>query len=456
MKPRILVLDDDQLLLKFIENALQQGGFECELADSLSNAFQAIQESSPNLILADYTLRDGTAFDLLDWLKAEDLNTPLIVFTGMATIELAVEAVKKGAEYFIAKPLDVKPMIALIHRSLENIRAVRRNTAVKRERARYQRDPFLGKSRAILDLKRAAERILDANSTVLIQGETGTGKAVLARWLHQMGPRSGEAFIDLNCAGLSHDLLESELFGHQKGAFTGAHANKLGLLEAANHGTLFLDEIGEMVPLVQAKVLKVVEEKQYYRLGDVRERRVDVQMIAATHRNLRELVDEGRFREDLFYRINALTLSIPPLRERREDIALLTEVLLDQLGWDMKRGTFTLSDRARRSLESYSWPGNIRELRNVLERAVLLAEDGLIDELGLDNQHHQRPWSAVTPSTNKGTLQEMEKAYIEEILDKEGGRVAPTAKRLGIPRSSLYAKLRAYGIQAPSLPNKLN
>lgn len=448
MKPRILVLDDDDLLLQFIDSALRQGGFECELADSLSRAFLAIRESSPNLILADYTLRDGTAFDLLDWLKAEDLSTPVIVFTGMATIELAVEAVKKGAESFMAKPLDVKHMIALIERSLEKVRAMQRNTVVLRERARYQRDPFLGESRAILELKKAAQRIVNANSTVLIQGETGTGKAVLARWIHQKGPRSSEAFVDLNCAGLSHDLLESELFGYQKGAFTGANANKLGLLEAANHGTLFLDEIGEMVPLVQAKVLKVVEDKQYYRLGDVRERRVDVQIIAATHRNLRDLVNEGRFREDLFYRINALTLSIPPLRERREDIPLLASMLLDQLGWDMKRGTFTLSDRARRSLETYSWPGNIRELRNVLERAVLLSEDGRIDELGLESPVHEQPRHSVLPSGNKGTLQEMERAYIEEILQLEGGRVAATAKHLGIPRSSLYAKLKAYGIQA--------
>lgn len=454
MKPRILVLDDDQLLLQFIDSALKQGGFECELAESLSQAFLTISHSSPNLIIADYTLRDGTAFDLLDWLKSEDLRIPVIVFTGMATIELAVEAVKKGAESFMAKPLDMKHMITLIQRALENLRALQKSAVIKRERARYERDPFLGDSAAILDLKRAAQRILEANSTVLIQGETGTGKAVLARWLHQKGPRSSEAFVDLNCAGLSLDLLESELFGYQKGAFTGAHANKLGLLEAANHGTLFLDEIGEMVPLVQAKVLKVVEDKQFYRLGDTRERRVDVQIIAATHRNLRELVNEGRFREDLLYRINALTLSIPPLRQRREDIIYISTMLLDQLGWDIKRGAFTLSERARRALESYSWPGNIRELRNVLERAVLLSEDGLIDELGLEPQPDDLPRCTGMPSGKNMTLQELEKAYIEEILQMEGWRVATTAKRLGIPRSSLYAKLRAYGIQTSTSPDQ--
>jgi DNA-binding NtrC family response regulator len=448
MKPRVLILDDDTLLLAFIDDALKQAGFECEEAESLSAAFLAIQAFSPSIVLADYTLKEGTAFDLLDWLKAEDLSIPVIVFTGMATIELAVEAVKRGAVSFMAKPLDVKHMITLIHGSLENFRAIQRNVAVKRERARYERDPFLGNSPAIGHLKKAAERLLDANSTILIQGETGTGKAVLAKWLHQMGPRSSEPFVDLNCAGLSNDLLESELFGHQKGAFTGAHVNKLGLLEAAHHGTLFLDEIGEMVPLVQAKVLKVVEEKQFYRLGDVKERRVDVQIIAATHHNLREHVNEGRFREDLFYRINALTLAIPPLRERREDIPLLAAKLLDQLGWDMKRGPFTLSARARRELENYSWPGNIRELRNVLERAVLLSENGLIDETGLEHLPHEHRQRPGTISGKPLTLEEMEKAFIEEALELEGGRVAPTAKRLGIPRSSLYAKLRTYGIQA--------
>ena len=445
MQERVLVVEDDASLLEVLSIGLEAYGFDVCLADGVSRAILEIQKSPPTIILADYQLRDGTAFDLLGWLKARDLQVPVIVLTGHARIDLAVEAVKAGAEHFIPKPVDIGLLTTILRRTLENCSNLQKSVANRLERSRYERDPFLGKSAAIVALKKAAQRVAEAKSTVLIQGETGTGKGVLARALHKLGQRANEAFVDLNCAGLSRELLESELFGHQKGAFTGAVANKIGFLEAANHGTLFLDEIGDMDLQIQAKILKV-EEKHFYRLGDVVERKTDMQIIVETHRDLKVLADEGRFRSDLYFRINTLRLRIPPLRERPEDIAIITDKLVEQLSSDMKRRPMEISENARAALQSYAWPGNIRELRNVLERAVLLSEDGVIQNTGLEFEApaHQTP--AEGAALSKLTLKEIEKHFVGEALASEGGNVIRASKRLGIHRSSLYAKMREYGL----------
>jgi DNA-binding NtrC family response regulator len=446
MTNKILVIEDDPLTQDFLVDALGIEGFEVSRADGLSKAFLEIQKSPMNVILADYQLRDGTAFDLLGWLKARDMCIPVIVLTGHASIDLAVQAVKNGAEQFIPKPVDLGYLTTMLHRTLENCRVQQKDVASKLERARYNREPFLGNSLAIRELSKSAKRASEANITVLIQGETGTGKGVLARWLHNTSSRANEAFVDLNCAGLSRDLIESELFGHQKGAFTGAVSNKLGFLEAANQGTLFLDEIGDMDLQVQPKILKVVEEKRFYRLGDVLERKTSAQIIAATHRDLKEMAENGRFRSDLYFRISALRLRIPPLRERPEDIPIITDRLLHQLGSDMKRGALKISDSARLALQQYSWPGNIRELRNVLERAALLSEDGIIRKTGLEFESPSRTGSVINSVFINLTLKEIEKHSILQTLESEGGNVIRTAKRLGIHRSSLYARIREYGL----------
>jgi DNA-binding NtrC family response regulator len=357
MENRVLVVEDDALMLEILAEGLGGEGFEVIRADALSKSYPEILKSSPNIILADFQLGEGTAFDLLAWLKARDIRIPLIVLTAHTSIDLAVEAVKNGAENFISKPINFEHLTTVLRRTLENFRERQKILAHKMVRARYERDPFLGKSPAILELSEVIERVSKTDNTVLIQGETGTGKGVLASWLHKIGSRSNEAFVELNCAGLSGELLESELFGHQKGAFTGAVMNKVGFMEAANHGTIFLDEIGDMDSQVQPKILKVVEEKQFYRLGDVHERKVDVRIIAATHRDLKKLVEEGEFREDLYFRISALHLRIPPLRERPEDIPVITDKLLEQISWDMKRGPLRISDNARLTFQRYSWPG---------------------------------------------------------------------------------------------------
>jgi DNA-binding NtrC family response regulator len=444
MTDRILVIEDDALTQDFLVDGLGIEGFQVTRADGISKALQEIQKSPMNLILSDYQLRDGTAFELLKWLKTRDIRIPVIVLTGHASLDLAVQAVKNGAEQFISKPVDLGYLTTMVHRTLANLRSQERDVATNLERARYARDPFLGHSAGIQELSKSASRASEASTTILIQGETGTGKGVLARWLHNASSRSNSAFVDLNCAGLSRELFESELFGHQKGAFTGAINNKPGFLEAANQGTLFLDEIGDMDLQVQSKILKVVEEKSYFRLGDVHERRTNAQIIAATHRDLKRLAESGEFRSDLYFRISAMRLRIPPLRERLEDIPAITDKLLEQLGSDMKRGALQISDNARVALQNYPWPGNIRELRNVLERAALLSDDGVITKFGLDFEPPSHQNLAAKGASTNLTLREIEKSSILQTLESEGGNVIRAAKKLGIHRSSLYSKIREY------------
>jgi DNA-binding NtrC family response regulator len=450
MRKSVFIVEDDPLMQDFLADGLGIEGFDVVRADGLAKAFLAIRKSLPDVILTDYELRDGNAFDLLNWLKARDFHVPVIVLTGHASIDLAVQAVKNGAEQFIPKPVDLGYLSKTLRRVLDSFLYRNKDLAHKLERARYARDPFLGGTAQMKELERAARRAAGANITVLIQGETGTGKGVLARWLHKMSPRSNEAFIDLNCAGLSRELFESELFGYQKGAFTGAVSNKLGFLEAANHGTLFLDEIGDMDLLVQPKILKVVEDKRFFRLGDVLERTTSAHLIAATHRDLNKLAANGQFRSDLYFRISTLRLHIPPLRERLDDVPILTDAILDQLSVDMNTGPLRISDNARAALQSYTWPGNIRELRNVLERAALLSDDGVIQKTGLDFEASILQDAAPAQSLANMTLRQVEKRCILETFEAAGGNVIRTAQRLGIHRSSLYSKMREYGVTLPT------
>jgi len=303
-------------------------------------------------------------------------------------------------------------------------------------------DPFLGSSAVIRQLRELCSRVLASESPILLQGETGSGKGVLARWMHCNGPRANQPFLDLNCAGLSRELLESELFGYEKGAFTSAVSAKQGLLEVANRGTVFLDEIGDVDPQVQPKLLKVLEDHVFRRLGDVRDRAVDIRLISATHCELLELVRQQRFRSDLYFRVNIVFMRIPPLRERVEDIHLIARHLLCNLPCSNGRSQMRIDDAAMRALERYSWPGNIRELRNVLERASLLAEHDIVKPEHL--QFQSVPPPEVIPTG--GTLKQMEQAYIKHVLLDEGGSVERAARRLGIPRSSLYNKMKRFAI----------
>jgi DNA-binding NtrC family response regulator len=446
MPDKVMLIGDHLHLGEPLEFRLNREGFFAKGVDGISRSFEEILESRPSIILTSYQLDDGTASDLLAWLKSSCLRIPVIVLLSGKSTNLAARAINDGAACAISEPVDIGQLMSEMHASLRNVRIPERDLANRLSRARYVRDPFLGESSCILKLESASNRISEANCSVLIQGETGTGKGVLANWLHKRGPRADQPFVDLNCAGLSRELLESEIFGHKKGAFTGAILNKIGLLEAANRGTLFLDEIGDMDLQVQAKILKVVEEKRFYRLGEVQERKVDVQIIAATHRDLKKEASGGRFRTDLYFRISTLCLHIPPLRERMEDIPLLTDVLLDQFSWDLKRNSVKITDSARSELQRYTWPGNIRELRNVLERATILSEDGVIRQTGVEFEATDCLKIATNAFAGNLTLAQMERHYILLALESEGGHVSRAAKRLGMPRSSLYAKIREHDL----------
>jgi len=446
---KVLVVDDESGVRFGIRDFLEQHGYEIDEADSCQDARHLFRTSRPDIVIADYMLPDGTALDLLPRLREIDSQIPLLVLTAHGSIDLAVRAIKEGAEQFLTKPLELPTLLVILQRLLQKQRTYHKQLASKSRQSRQAIDPFIGTSSAIRALADQARKILSTESPVLILGETGTGKGVLARWLHENSPRADEAFVDLNCAGLTRELLETELFGHEKGAFTSATASKQGLFEVAHRGSIFLDEVGDVDLQIQPKLLKVLEEKRFRRLGDVRDRQVDVRLIAATHQDIGQLVREKRFRDDLYFRISTIPLSFPSLRDRIEDIPTLAQYLLDKVAADLGRGELRLDQGCIRALQAYSWPGNIRELRNVIERAVLLSEQKNITLNDLHFDGHTQV-GATFLDTNL-TLLELEKQHIERVLQEERGRVEKAARRLGIPRSSLYQKLKKHQISTSKI-----
>ena len=440
----VLVVEDEVRIRAALCEFLDSRGIKTTAAGTCKEAEYLCRTQQPDVAILDYELPDGNALDLMPRLRALDDSLPIIFLTGCGSIQLAVDAIKLGADQFLTKPAELPALWLLIQRTLENHRSRQTHLVQKTNANRVKLDPFAGKSESIRKLAELAERVLNTNSPVLIQGETGVGKGVLARWLHQNGPRATRSIVELNCGGLSRELLETELFGHEKGAFTGAIQNKPGLLEIGHKGTVFLDEIGDMESQVQAKLLKVLEEKTFRRLGDVRERLVDIRLIAATHRSLTSLIAEKKFRDDLYFRISTISLLVPPLRERAEDVPILARTLLDRISHEMSLGDIEISNDTMRYLQAYSWPGNVRELRNVLERAVLLGNQQSLEVADL---HFDIRLETPKPTKNGvRTLEEVEQSYIQDVLGLLGGKVGDAAKKLGIPRSSLYSKLRQYRI----------
>jgi DNA-binding NtrC family response regulator len=445
-KGQILVVDDEPGVRFGIREFLEAKGFAVDEAATCEAAESIFGRRRPDAAILDYYLPDGNALELLPTLRALDASVPLVVLTGHGTIDLAVRAMKEGADHFLTKPVELPALLVILERLIETQRTRQRQEAGGRREERRRIDPFALPSTAMHRLAEDAERVALSDSPILLLGETGSGKGILARWLHETSPRSREAFVDLNCASLSRELLETELFGHEKGAFTGASAAKEGLLEVAHRGTLFLDEIGDVDPAVQPRLLKVLEEGRFRRLGDVRDRQVDVRLIAATHVDLAAAVREKRFRSDLFFRISALPLVIPPLRERPEDVPVLAAMLLERIALDLGRRGLQLSPEAMASLQGYGWPGNTRELRNVLERAAILSRQDMLTPAEL---RFTAPLGVGDQDGGSSlTLEDVERRHIERVLAEEGGHVQRAARRLGVPRSSLYDRLRRFGIAA--------
>jgi DNA-binding NtrC family response regulator len=430
----VLVVEDDEATRFGVCGSLRTSGFRVIEAESCAGAVAAFRER-PDVVVTDLRLPDGDALCFLPQLRAAAV--PVLIVTGYGTIDLAVRAVKEGAEDFLTKPVDVKVLATCIHAAVDKRR---RKTAG----APRTHTAFVSRSRVMRRLAEEIERLRDADCSVLLLGETGTGKSVLARHIHDVGARKRGAFVDINCAGLTREFVETELFGHERGAFTGAHAANQGLLDAANGGTLFLDEIGDLDAQVQPKLLKVLEEKRFRRMGDVRERSVDVRLIGATHHDLVAAAGEKRFRADLYYRISTVTITVPPLRERAEDIVPLAYHLLA----DLEAEDVRLGADAEDALLSHAWPGNLRELKNVLERGLLLNTGSVLraGDLRFDAPSTRAIRAAGPRSDSARTLSEVEREHIQLALRAEQGRVEAAARRLGIPRSTMYQRIKDYGI----------
>ena len=442
IKERILIVEQEKETRGMLRDYLEDKGYEIAIAGTCALTEQIWRTTRPDIAILDYSLSDGNALTLVPRLKAVDASIPIIILTGYGSIDLAVEAVKLGADLFLPKPADLSTLHVLIQRSLENQRNCRQQLAESARSSHEITDPFLGKSDTIRRLADLARKVALNDTPVFIQGEAGTGKGTIARWLHRNGARASEPFVDLNCGELTANLLETTLFGGERGALGEVAPSKAGLLEIAHKGTVFLDEIENLDFHVQSRLLKVVDEKQIRRLGEVCDRRVDIRLIVATQQIMASAVTRKQFRGDLYDRISWIPVSVPPLRERAEDIPILCTLILGELAADIGTGPLELGGVALRALQGYSWPGNVRELRNVLERVVLVAgKDVSADQdFHFDVQVEQY----LSSIGQFRTLEEMERNYIQQVLRKERGRVQLAARKLGIPRSSLYHKLKQY------------
>lgn len=439
----VLLVEDESDLRFALRRYLERQSYEVLEAESVEQADFQLRAQLPDIALVDHRLPDGDGLEVLRKLRHLAPGVPVLMLTGHGSIELAVTAIKEGAHQFLTKPIKLDVLGLMVERLLDSQRALRASQGSRRKRSHSVVDPFVGRSAAILELRQKAERIAQTRVPLLIDGETGTGKGVLARWLHDSGPRSDESFIELNCAGLSKELLESELFGYEKGAFTGAATSKEGLLEVAHRGTLFLDEIGDMSLEVQPRLLKVIEEQRFRRLGGVRERRVDVRLVAASHHDLAQRAEEGRFRLDLLYRINAIRLTMPRLSERGDDLLDLAGSLLDRLGRELDRPGMTFSTETKAAMLAHSWPGNVRELRNVLERALLFASTSELQPKDLDLATAVRPEG---PPSGPLTLKQTIRQAIEGALADQGFHVGKAAEQLDVSRSALYKMVQRHDI----------
>jgi DNA-binding NtrC family response regulator len=441
---RILIVDDDPQISAGLE-ALLSDEWEVRTADTGRSAIVAFGEFSPDVVLLDVQLPDTSGVDVLHQFKMYAESTAVIMMSGMNQLDRVVESMRLGAETFLQKPFDFDTLSAVLQQVQRMLSSRRELMALRRsEAAQLERLP--GISLAITNLNDILANVARVPSPVLIEGESGTGKGVMARLIHNRSARSRAPFVDLNCAGLSKELLESELFGHERGAFTNAMNTKPGLFEIAGEGTLFLDEMGEMELTVQARLLKSLEEKRFRRVGGLRDLRADFRLIAATNRDLQAEVASGRFRNDLYYRLNVVKLRMPPLRERPEDLPILTQEILRPLAKELGRPMPKVSAHAMKKLENYAWPGNVRELRNVLERAMLTARGTEVksEDLILDTNTAPPASTGLIPMAEWDIrpLDEVISKYVTAAVSATGGNVRKAARQLQISPSTLYARMK--------------
>jgi len=445
----ILIVDDESGILDTLRILLRKEGFEVTTAQGGKAGLEQIRSGNHDIVLTDVRMPQVTGLDILQAAKDQDAMTPVILMTAQASLQTAIQAVNQGAFYYIQKPFSNDELLAILRRACEYRQIRVENRQLKQEIRRRDKSAVvrpIGKSRRFTDVLRLSEQVAPNDSTVLIQGESGTGKEVLARYIHNLSHRAEGPFLSINCGALPENLLESELFGHVKGSFTGAVRDKQGLFAAARGGTFFLDEVGEMPPSLQIKLLRVLQEREVIPVGATETIPVDVRIVAATNRDLEEEVRRGHFRSDLFYRLNVIALDLPSLRDRRDDLVLLIDHYLQELAVERDHEAKALSSEALDAVMVYDWPGNVRELQNALEHAVVLSKGPLIEPSTLPERITRRrrePLVAERSSPNP-SLDVIERAYIMWVLQAEGGNKTRAAEILGIDPSTLYRKLSRY------------
>ena len=448
-QPSILVVDDESGILDTLRILLRKEGFEVSTAQGGKAGLDQIRSGNHDIVLTDVRMPQVTGLDILQAAKEQDAMTPVILMTAQASLQTAVAAVNAGAFYYIQKPFSNDELLAILRRACEYRQIRVENRQLKQDIRRKDRTTVarpIGKSRRFMEVLKLAEVVAPTDSTVLIQGESGTGKEVIARYIHNLSGRADGPFLSINCGALPENLLESELFGHVKGSFTGAVRDKQGLFAAARGGTFFLDEVGEMPPSLQIKLLRVLQEREVIPVGATETIPVDVRIVAATNRDLEEEVRRGHFRSDLFYRLNVIALELPSLRDRRDDLVLLIDHFFQDMAAEREAAAKALSSDALDAVMVYDWPGNVRELQNALEHAVVLSKGTLIEPGALPERITRRrrePLVAERSSPNP-SLEVIERAYIMWVLQAEGGNKTRAAEVLGIDPSTLYRKLSRY------------
>lgn len=459
---RVLIVDDERPLRRLLKGVLEDAGHEVLEAAGVSVAREVLTSAVVDVVVTDQRMPDGSGVELLSFAHELDSSLPVVMMTAYASVDLAVEVMRAGAFDFIAKPFQPEVVRSCIKRAAEQARLQRDNQRLSGEIRQLRTSDLIGESRGMLAVKAQIQKVAPTRATVLIHGETGTGKELVARAIHDGSPRATAPFIAVNCAALAETLLESELFGHEKGAFTGADRARSGLFEAADGGTLFLDEAGDMPPSLQSRLLRVLMDGRFSRVGSNHERRVDVRVIVASHRDLLQAVRDGRFREDLYYRLAVFTISLPALRDRCEDIEAVAEALLVKIRRELATEARRLSSEALTALKRYAFPGNVRELRNILERAAILAdgEDIMASHLALGGAQGESPERGGTPDGLaaallqgmlgegglKGALEEIERAVVVRALVDAGGVQAEAARRLGMSKSDFFYRVQKYGL----------
>jgi len=441
MTPRILLAEDEAISLKHLTYALEKEGYAITGAADGSEAYALFEKGTFDVIIADIKMPGMDGLTLLEKIKEKDPDTDVIIITGFGSIESAIDAMKKGASEYVTKPFNLDELHIKIAKVLEKKRIEKENTALKVSLGIDQDFPFIAKSRTMQRVVEVIKSITASDCNVLLTGESGVGKGLVAKIIHHSSARKERPFLALNCAVFSEELLASELFGHEKGAFTGAVTTKKGLLEIADTGTIFLDEIAEMSPTIQAKLLKVIEDREFMRVGGIRSIRVDVRFIAATNQNLTAIIKEGKFREDLYYRLNVMDIYIPPLRERRGDIVPLTQHFLHKYTKKENKKITAFTKEAMDTLLSYGFPGNVRELENIVERAVILEKNTTIHAESLPQTIKLFEVETISPNRVR-TIDELNREYAEKILDFVDHNRSKAAELLGISRTSLWRILK--------------